>query len=519
MRGKKLVSISFIIITITLLSRILGFVREETIAYFFGTTFVSDAMKIATYIPFTISHLLVAGILSAVFIPVFTDFLVEKKEDEMWEVFNTLFNTIVIIFLILSVIFFIFSRQVVYIMAPHASEDMLKLATLMFKILIPQMLILGIATLFTGLHNTYESFTIPAIGGFLYNFSVVILLIIGVPLFGPMAIVYGALFGSIAQLLIQLPFVIKKGWRYKFILNLKNPYVKKIGLLSIPILINSTFAYITPIFEKSIGSSFGEGAISSLDYAYKVSQLPLGLFALAIALVIYPTLSQLVARKEIDRLGRTLNFGLRFILYLMLPSALGLILLSFPIIRLLFQQGEFTVNSSKTVSMLLSFYSIGLPFWGMTALLNRAFYSFKDTTTPVIISLITIFIQISLYFINSRILGLKGIPLAASIAAIVQFVLLYIFIKKKVTTLSILDFIKRFLYILIYSVIMSSLALYASNYFEKNGFTLTKKGQIIQVFSAIVISILVYFVLIYIRDYKDLKKELKNIRGGIDRNE
>lgn len=302
-------------------------------------------------------------------------------------------------------------------------------------------------------------------------------------------------------------------------MDLKNPYVKKIGLLSIPILINSTFAYITPIFEKSIASSFGEGAISSLDYAYKVSQLPLGLFALAIALVIYPTLSQLVARKEIDRLGKTLNFGLRFILYLMLPSALGLILLSFPIIRLLFQQGEFTVNSSKTVSMLLSFYSIGLPFWGMTALLNRTFYSFKDTTTPVIISLITIFIQISLYFINSRIFGLKGIPLAASIAAIVQFILLYIFIKKKVTTLSILDFIKRFLYILIYSVIMSSVALYTSNYFEKNGFALTKKGQIIQVFSAIAVSIVVYLVLIYIRDYKDLKKELKNIRGGIDRNE
>lgn len=519
MRGRKLVSISFIIITITLLSRILGFVREETIAYFFGTTFVSDAMKIATYIPFTISHLLVAGILSAVFIPVFTDFLVERKEEDMWEVFNTLFNTIVLIFLVLSLIFFIFSNKIVYIMAPHASEEMLKLATFMFKILIPQMLILGIATLFTGLHNTYESFTIPAIGGFLYNFGVVILLIIGVPLFGPMAIVYGALIGSIAQLLIQLPFVIKKGWKYRFILNLKNPYVKKIGLLSIPILINSTFAYITPIFEKSIGSSFGEGAISSLDYAYKVSQLPLGLFALAIALVIYPTLSQLVAKGELNRLGRTLNFGLKFILYLMLPSALGLMLLSFPITRLLFQQGEFTVNSSKTVSMLLSFYSIGLPFWGMTALLNRAFYSFKDTTTPVIISLIMIFIQISLYFLNSRLLGLKGIPLAASIAAIVQFILLYAFIKKKVFTLSILDFVKRFLYILIYSVIMSSLALYVSNYFEKNGFSLSKKGQIMQVFSAIGISILVYFVLIYLRDYRELKKELNNIRGGIERNE
>lgn len=503
-------------ILITLITRILGFVREEVIAYFFGTTFQSDAIKISTYIPLTISHLLVAGLLSAIFIPVFTDFLVNKKEDEMWETFNILFNIIGIIFIVLSFVFLIFSKELIYLMAPHASNEMKSLATNIFIYLIPQMVILAWASLLTGLHNTYESFIIPAIGGVLYNISIVFSLIFLVKFFGAYAIIYGALIGAFLQMVILIPFAIKKGWKYKFLFDIKNPYVKKIGALAVPILINSTFGYITPIFEKSIGSSFGEGAISSLDYSFKVSQLPLGIFALVISLVIYPTLSQLVSKGEIDRLGKTVQFGLRFILYLMIPSALGLILLSFPIIRLLFQQGQFGGSSTLVVSDLLIFYSVGLPFWGMTSLLVRVFYSFKDTITPVIISIITIITQISLYFLNSKLIGLSGIPLGASIASIFQFLLLYFLLNKKLKNLNVKDFILRFSLITIYSLFATLISFFVSKYFDKNGLTLSKLGQIYQVGIAIVITLVIYFLILFIRDYKEIKLEMERIRGGID---
>lgn len=503
-------------ILITLTTRILGFVREEVIAYFFGTTFVSDAIKISTYIPLTISNLLVAGLLSAIFIPVFTDFLVGKKEDEMWETFNILFNIIGFIFIILSIIFFVFSKEIVHLMAPHASDEMKNLATTIFIYLIPQILILAWASLLTGLHNTYESFVIPAIGGVLYNLSIVFSLIFLVKYFGAYAIIYGALFGSILQLLILIPFSIKKGWRYKFIFNIKNPYVKKIGLLAIPILINSTFGYITPIFEKSIGSSFGEGAISSLDYSYKVSQLPLGIFAFVISLVIYPTLSQLVSKGQIERLGKTVQFGLRLILYLMIPSALGLILLSFPIVRLLFEQGMFGGSSTLVVSNLLIYYSIGIPFWGMTSLLVKVFYSFKDTITPVIISIVTIVIQISLYIINSKLIGLSGIPLGASIASILQFALLYYFLNKKMKNLNLKEFLLKFSFISIYSFFAVIVSYFISKYFDKNGLTLSKMGQIYQVGIAIIVTLIIYFIILYIRDYKEIKLEMERIRGGLD---
>ncbi|MGB9749838.1 MAG: murein biosynthesis integral membrane protein MurJ [Caldisericia bacterium] len=516
MRGRRLLSISFIMILITLITRILGFVREEVIAYFFGTTFISDAIKISTYIPLTISHLLVAGLLSAIFIPVFTDFLVEKKENEMWETFNILFNVIGLIFIVLSFIFLVFAKELVNLMAPHASIEMKNLATIIFIYLIPQMLILAWASLLTGLHNTYESFIIPAIGGVLYNVSIVLSLIFLVKYFGAYAIIYGALFGAIMQLLILVPFAIKKGWKYKFILNVRNPYVKKIGALAVPILINSTFGYITPIFEKSIGSSFGEGAISSLDYSYKVSQLPLGIFALVISLVIYPTLSQLVSKGEIEKLGRTVQFGLRFILYLMIPSSLGLILLSFPIIRVLFQQGMFGGSSTLMVSNLLIFYSIGLPFWGMTSLLVRVFYSFKDTITPVIISIVTIVIQISLYILNSKIIGLSGIPLGASLASILQFVLLYYFLNRRMKNLNLKEFLIRFSLISFYSVIATIVAYFISKYFDKNGLTLSKMGQIYQVGVAIIVTLILYFIILFIRDFKEIKLEMERIRGGFD---
>ncbi|MBC7194667.1 MAG: murein biosynthesis integral membrane protein MurJ [Caldisericia bacterium] len=516
MRGRRLISISFIMILITLITRILGFVREEVIAYFFGTTYLSDAIKISTYIPLTISHLLVAGLLSAIFIPVFTDFLIEKKESEMWETFNILFNAIGLIFIILSFIFFIFSKELIHLMAPHATLEMKNLANSMFRFLIPQMLILAWASLFGGLHNTYESFIVPGIGGVLYNVAIVSSLIFLVKYFGAYAIIYGALIGAILQLLIQIPFAIKKGWRYKLNLNLKNQYVKKIGILAVPIIINSTFGYITPIFEKSIGSYFGEGAISSLDYSFKVSQLPLGIFAFVISLIIFPTLSQLVSRKNFERLGKTIQFGLKFILYLMIPSAIGLIILSFPIIRLLFQQGMFGESSTRVVSTLLIFYSIGLPFWGMTALLVRVYYSFKDTITPVIISIITIILQISLYMLNSKLIGLSGIPLGASIASIFQFILLFSLLFKKVKTISIKEFIFDFLKITIYTLIATSVSYLISNYFDKNGSTLTKFGQLYQVGISIIVTVLIYFSVLYIRDYKNLKIELERIRGGID---
>lgn len=503
-------------ILITLITRILGFVREEVIAYFFGTTYISDAIKISTYIPLTISQLLVAGLLSAIFIPVFTDFLVGKKENEMWETFNILFNVIGLIFVVLSIFFFIFAKELVQLMAPHSGLEMKNLATTIFIYLIPQILILAWASLLTGLHNTYESFIIPAVGGVLYNISIVFSLIFLVKYFSAYAIIYGALFGAILQLLILVPFAVKKGWRYKFILNVKNPYVKKIGALAVPILINSTFGYITPIFEKSIGSSFGEGAISSLDYSYKVSQLPLGIFALVISLVIYPTLSQLVSKGEIERLGKTVQFGLRLILYFMLPSALGLILLSFPIIRLLFQQGMFGGTSTMVVSNLLIFYSIGLPFWGMTSLLIRVFYSFKDTITPVIISIFTIIIQISLYIINSKLIGLSGIPLGASIASILQFVLLFYFLNKKMKNLDLKEFLLRFSLISIYSIFATIVSFYISKYFDKNGLTTSKLGQVYQVGIAISVTLIIYFLILFIRDYKEIKLEMERIRGGID---
>lgn len=503
-------------ILITLSTRILGFIREEVIAYFFGTSFQSDAIKISTYIPLTISHLLVAGLLSAIFIPVFTDFLIEKKEKDMWETFNILFNVIGIIFIFLSLIFFIFSKELIHLMAPHSSEEMKNLATSLFIYLIPQMLILAWASLFTGLHNTYESFIIPGVGGVLYNISIVSSLIFLTKFYGPYAIIYGALIGAILQFLILVPFVLKKGWRYRLILNINNQYVKKIGILAIPILINSTFGYITPIFEKSIGSYFGEGAISSLDYAFKVSQLPLGIFAFVVSLIIFPTLSQLVSRKEFERLTKTIQFGLKFILYLMIPSAIGLILFSYPIIRLLFQQGMFTEDATRVVSNLLIFYSIGLPFWGMTSLLVRVYYSFKDTITPVIISIITIIIQISLYVLNSKIIGLAGIPLGASLASLLQFILLFGILFKKLKNLSLKEFLINFIKISIYSLISSFISLFISNYLDKNGFTLSKYGQLIQVGIIILVTILIYFSTLYLRDYKNLKLELEKIRGGLD---
>lgn len=516
MRGRRLISVSFIMILITLSTRILGFIREQVIAYFFGTTFQSDAIKISTYIPLTVSHLLIAGLLSAIFIPVFTDFLVEKKDSDMWETFNILFNIIGVIFIIISVIFFIFSRALIHIMAPHASEDMKILANSMFVYLIPQMLILAWASLFGGLHNTYESFVIPGIGGVLYNISIVFSLFFLTRIYGPFAVVYGSLIGAVLQLFIQIPFVIKKGWKYKFIIDLKNKYVRKIGALSVPILINSTFGYITPIFEKSIGSYFGEGAISSLDYAFKVSQLPLGIFAFVVSLIIFPTLSQLVSRNELLRLSKTIQFGLKFILYLMIPSAVGLILFSYPIVRLLFEQGVFTENATKVVSSLLIYYSIGLPFWGMTSLLVRVYYSFKDTITPVIISILTIILQITLYIINSRLIGLSGIPFGASIASIFQFILLYGILLKKLKTISIKDFIISFSKISIYSLIATLISLLISNYLDKNGFTVSKYGQLIQVGLVIIVTLTIYFSVLYIRDYRNLRVELDKIRGVSD---
>jgi len=200
----------------------------------------------------------------------------------------------------------------------------------------------------------------------------------------------------------------------------------------------------------------------------------------------------------------------------MIPSALGLILLSFPIVRLLFEQGMFGGSSTLVVSNLLIYYSIGIPFWGMTSLLVRVFYSFKDTITPVIISIVTIVIQISLYIINSKLMGLSGIPLGASIASILQFALLYYFLNKKMKNLNLKEFLLRFSFISIYSFFAVTVSYFISKYFDKNGLTLSKMGQIYQVGTAIIVTLIIYFIILFIRDYKEIKLEMERIRGGLD---
>lgn len=434
MTRKKLLKSTGVIGLATTLSRVLGFIRDIVIARFFGTDVFAQAFVVAFRIPNLLRDLVGEGAMNAALVPVLTGELTDKGRKGFLALAQVVLNILFVVLLVLTVIGIIVSPLIIKLIAPGfiADTEKFNVTVALTRMLFPFLILVGLWAYTMGALNSLGYFAAPAFGPCVLNFFIIACAAaFGENIFG---LASGVLIGGIAQLLIQLPPLMMNGWRPIITKEFRHPGAKKIGILLIPRALGAC-VYQVNVFVStilaSLSSIVGEGAVAALYYANRVWQLPLAIFGIALAQAALPTMSRHAALNDKAKLKDTVVFGLRALFFILIPSSIGLIVLSAPITRALFERGAFTAYSTAITSDALVFYSIGLVACGGIKVLVNAFYAMSDTVTPVKTAVVSVILNILLNVVLMWPLKVGGLALATSISATVNFAALYVLLEKR----------------------------------------------------------------------------------------
>ena len=418
-----------------LLSRILGFVRENLSGRLFNR-FETDSFFAAFIIPDTMYYLLVGGALSAAFIPIFTEYLTKGEEEEGWRVASTFINLTVILLTGFTILGMVFAGSVAPLEAPGFPPDKMRLLVQLTWIMFPAVCFTAMAGLISGALNSYQHFFAPALGPVFYNIAIVIGAFWLGPQWGIKGMAAGVVIGAMGNFLIQVLFLHKFGagfYRFGYI-DLKNPGFRRMLVLMVPALLGLSATQVNIWVTNVMASGLPEGSITALRFANRLIQLPIGIFAAGVAMAFFPLLSGLVTNKQIGAFKDTLALALRSIYFMMIPAAVGLIVLRYPIIKLLFEGQKFTSHDTQTTAFALLFYSMALFAHAAILMLPRAFYALQDTVTPVVISIssVVLSILINWLFLKYTTLGVGGFALSFSIMGLVNMLGLMEVLRRKI---------------------------------------------------------------------------------------
>jgi putative peptidoglycan lipid II flippase len=416
----------------TMISRILGVVREMVMARYFGAGFFTDAFYTAYRIPNLLRDLFAEGALSSAFVPTFIRTRNQKGNHEAWLLANMVINALAILLGATTLLFFFGADWFVYLLASGFAEipEKFELTVQMTRIMSPFLLCVAMAAVVMGMLNAFGFFFIPALAPSSFNVCVIlagIFLSPVMPRFGLEPIVsmaLGALLGGLSQFLVQVPKAHRVGFRYRLKLNLSYPGLRHMGKLMLPAVIGLSATQINILVDNQLASHLGNGPVSWLNYAFRLMQLPIGVFGVAIATATLATVSHHAASNSIDQVRKTILSSLRLAACLTFPSTAGLILFREEIVRLLYQRGSFTPEDTVETSNVLIYYAFALFAYSAVKILVPTFYALNDTRTPVKLSVISIAAKVALNFLFVVPLGCAGLALATAMASWLNFSLL-----------------------------------------------------------------------------------------------
>lgn len=503
MSKKVLIKSTGIIGAATAVSRVLGFVRDIVIARFFGTAIYAQAFVVAFRIPNLLRDLIGEGATNAALVPVLTEELSKKGKKGFFDLAQVMLNIVFIILAVLTLVGIWASPVIVKLIAPGFTDDpeKFRITVLLTRILFPFLMLAGLWAYSMGLLNTLGYFASPACGPCVLNLS----MILCASWFGEnvIGLASGVLIGGVLQLVIQLPSLYRSGWKARLTANFTHPQARKIGILLIPrglgACVYQVNVFISTILA-SLSSVVGEGAVAALYYANRVWQLPLAIFGIALAQAALPAMSRHVVADDMHKLKETTSFSLKVLILVLMPATVGLAVLRVPITRILFERGAFTAYSTSITADALLFYALGLVACGGIKILVSAFYSMRDTMTPLKTASASLVINIVLNIALMYPLRLGGLALATSLAALFNFIALYVLLERKVGDLGkalIMDSLVR---VTLASIVMGSAILMTIR--------MHRSITAIGLFGLIIMGIAVFAASSYIFGVKEFKEGL-----------
>jgi putative peptidoglycan lipid II flippase len=476
---KSIAKSASIISIATLCSRLLGFFRDMLIARLFGVYTYAQAFVVAFKIPNLLRDSIGEGAANAALVPVFSEYTVKHSKEEFWHLANILLNIALIILMAVTILGILFSPILVRIMAPGfiAVPEKLAITISLNRLIFPYILLVSLAAYAMAILNSLKHFIIPAFAPCLLNISIIVCALLWGE--GIKGLASGVLIGGVLQLLVQIPMLYKKGFRFKFVSNLSHPAVSLVGKLMLPRIFSSCIYQLNNLVDSIFGSLawiVGEGGVAVLYFSYRLIQFPLGIFSNALSQAILPTFSTQALEDNHEKLKITLSWGLRSNFFVMLPASTGFVVLAYPIVKTLFGGGRFDLVSQQLTATALLFYSIGLFAYGATKILQSCFFALKDTRTPAKVAFLAFIINVSLNSLFMFPLKIGGIALATSISGISTFcILLNILKKNKFQDFNLREIALSFLRIFLASVAMGLVCylVYGSSLISNNIIKLT----------------------------------------------
>ncbi len=420
----------------TIVSRIMGMVRDMVVSRLFGAGFATDAFFAAFQIPNMLRRFFAEGALTSAFVPIFAEWYTRRGEKEARDLANACFTLLTMVMAVVTITGIVFSPLIITVMFPgfRAEPAKYELTVFLNRLMFPYIFFISLVALCMGILNTIRHFFTPAISTVFLSLSMIGCAIFfharfSVPI---VALAVGVLIGGTLQLLLQLPMLYKKGFPIRFRFDPKHPAVRRIALLMGPSVFGVGVYYLNITVGNILASLLPQGSISYLYYAQRLFEFPQGIFTVSVAQAVLPSMSRQASAGEMDQLKESLVFGLKLVLFITIPATIGLMVCSIPIFSLLFMGGAFDYGKAVNSAQALFAYSFGLSMVAMVRILAPAFYSLKDTRTPVGIAFVAFLLNALFSLILMGPFKHAGLAFASSLSALCNMLLLLWYLRRKI---------------------------------------------------------------------------------------
>jgi putative peptidoglycan lipid II flippase len=431
-QARNLAAASLVVMAGFVASRILGLVRNVVVAQQFGTDREYEAFIAALTVPDLVFQVLAGGAVGSAFIPVFKSYFAAEKADEegAWKLTSSLMSLAVVITAPVALLLAIFARPVTEFIVPAWPDESKDLTATLMRTMLISPVIFAVSGFATGVLNSFQRFALAALAPIFYNASIIASALFLWPL-GIEGVAIGVVIGAALHLLVQVPGLLKQGMRYRFSLDIRNTGVREVLRLMGPRMVGLGVVQISLVVNVVLASYLIEGSLAFLTIAWTVMMAPLVL-SMAISTAVFPTLAEESARAQTEAVHEVFLLSLRTILFLTIPMAVGLMTLGEPLIRLLFERGEFDAYSTQMTAHALTFYAIGLAGHATVEIVDRVFYALNDTRTPVSVASGVFVLNLVLSLVLMRTsLNYGGLALANGLAALVEGAVLMLLIGRR----------------------------------------------------------------------------------------
>lgn len=412
----------------TITSRILGLVRDQVLAFYFGAGDANDAFRVASRIPNLVRDLFAEGAMSAAFVPTFTRLLTLEGRERSWRLASSVINALIIVTSVIVVLGIVYADPLVRLFASEFSAVPGKIEQTIYltRIVFPFLTLVAIAAVLMGMLNSLGHFFVPALSPAMFNVAVIVISLAFIPFAETLGIqritivAIATLVGGIGQLVIQWPPLRAEGFRHRLVLDMKDEGLHRVLLLMGPGTLGMAATQINVFVNTVLATREGTGAVSWLDFAFRVMYLPIGLFGVSIATAATPAISRMVAERDYARIRSTLAHALGLMFFLNLPATIGLIVLARPIVAVIFEHGNFTASDTIATAAALQLYAIGLIGYSVVRIISPTFYAIGRSRVPVMVSAASVLVNITLNVTLVQVFGYRGLALGTSITAIVN---------------------------------------------------------------------------------------------------